>query len=565
MADFSALSKEELLALVSKLDAQKKYGLVWEADRTQEVFEADLHASIPFLAEVTSNNIVLGKEFPNNIFIEGDNYHALSVLNYTHQGKVDVIFIDPPYNTGNKTWRYNNDYVESDDTFKHSKWISFMSKRLKLSKNLLTDDGIIIVSIDDYEVHTLRFLLDEIFGENNRLGTLSVINKKSGRTTDKFFATSHEYYYFYAKNAELATIGMMESSEETKQTYKLADEEGSYKWRDFLRTGGFSTPEERPNSFYPIYFEPKSKKIDIEKFPNAVEIFPIDSKGKKRVWRQTRPSLMKLVSLGAILIEETKSGWKVRIKDRIKMVVKPKTVWDSPLYDAATHGTKLLETILNKPRAFDFPKSVYAVRDALSVALNGKDNAIILDYFGGSGTTAHAVTLLNKDDDGNRKFIICTNNENNIASEVCFPRIKNVIKGVDGLDEITGIPTNLFYFKTSFVQKSISPDETRIRVSENCHELIKIKEQIFETIESNDFYRIHKNDTKIVGVYHSIDPSQISALKNKIQKFDGEKVLYCFTLDNFGLNLEDFDDLPNVRLEPIPQSIVDIFEGLADV
>ena len=106
MADYSALSKEELLALVGKLDAQKKYGLVWEADRTKEVFEVDLHASIPFLAEVTNNNLVLGKELPNNIFIEGDNYHALSVLNYTHQGKVDVIFIDPPYNTGNKTWRY---------------------------------------------------------------------------------------------------------------------------------------------------------------------------------------------------------------------------------------------------------------------------------------------------------------------------------------------------------------------------------------------------------------------------------------------------------------------------
>lgn len=565
MADYSALSKEELLALVSKLDAQKKYGLVWEADRTKEVFETDLHASIPFLSEEPKNNLVLGKELPNNLFIEGDNYHALSVLNYTHKGKVDVIFIDPPYNTGNKTWRYNNDYVESDDTFKHSKWISFMSKRLKLSKNLLTDDGIIIVSIDDYEVHTLRFLLDEIFGENNRLGTLSVINKKSGRTTDKFFATSHEYYYFYAKNADLASIGMMESSEETKQTYKLADEEGSYKWRDFLRTGGFSTPEERPNSYYPIYFDPKTKKIDIEKFPNSVEIFPIDSKGKKRVWRQTRPSLLKLVSVGSILIEETKSGWKVRIKDRIKMVVKPKTVWDSPLYDAATHGTKLLETILNKPRAFDFPKSVYAVRDALSVALNGKDDAVILDYFGGSGTTAHAVALLNKEDDGNRKFIICTNNENNIASEVCLPRIQNVIKGVAGLDEITGIPTNLFYFKTSFVQKSISPDETRIRVSENCHELIKIKEHVFETSESNDYFSLHASETKIVGVYHSIDPSQLDVLKKKIQKFEGEKVLYCFTLDNFGLNSEEFEDLSEVRLEPIPQSIVDIFEGLADV
>lgn len=565
MPDYSALSKEELLTIVGKLEAQKKYGLVWDIDRTKEVFEADLHTSIPFLTEETKNNLYIGEELQNNVFIEGDNYHALSVLNYTHQGKVDVIFIDPPYNTGNKTWRYNNSYVESDDTYKHSKWISFMHKRLKLSKNLLTDDGIIIVSIDDYEVHNLRFLLDEIFGENNRLGTITVINKKSGRTTDKFFATSHEYYYFYAKNSEIASIGMMESSEETKQTYRLADEEGSYKWRDFLRTGGFSTPEERPNSHYPIYFDPKTKKIDIEKFPNSIEIFPVDSKGKNRVWRQTRPSLMKLVTAGSILIEETKTGWKVRIKDRIKMVVKPKTVWDNPLYDAATHGTKLLESILNKPRTFDFPKSVYAVKDALSVALNGKESAIILDYFGGSGTTAHAVALLNKEDDGNRKYIICTNNENNIASEVCFPRIKNVIEGVDGLDEITGISSNLFYFKTSFVQKSTSPDETRIRVGENCNDLIKIRENVFETLERNEYYGLHRNNKKIVGIYHSIDPSNLSTLKKKLKDFKGEKVLYCFTLDNLGLNTEDYDDLDDVRLEPIPQSIIDIFEGLNDV
>ena len=565
MADYSALSKEELLDLVAKLGAQKKYGLVWEAERTKELFESNLQTSIPFLTEVKENNLVLDKDLPDNLFIEGDNYHALTVLNYTHQGKVDVIFIDPPYNTGNKTWRYNNDFVESDDTFKHSKWISFMSKRLKLSKKLLTEDGIMIVSIDDYEVHTLRFLLDEIFGENNRLGTLSVVNKKSGRSTDKFFATSHEYYFFYAKNSELASIGMMESSEETKQTYRLSDESGSYKWRDFLRTGGFSTPEERPNSFYPIYYDVKSKKIDIQKFPNAVEIFPVDSKGKKRVWRQTRPSLMKLVAAGSILIEETKSGWKVRIKDRIKMTVKPKTVWDNPLYDAATHGTKLLETILDKPRAFDFPKSVYAVRDALSIALNGKDNAVVLDYFGGSGTTAHAVTLLNKEDDGNRKFIICTNNENDIAQEVCLPRINNVIKGVTGLDEITGIPANLFYFRTSFVEKSISQDETKMRVSENCRELIKIKEHVFENQEINDFFSLHKSNDKMVGVYHSIDLAKLDELIDILRNFVGQKVLYCFTLDNFGLNLEEFEDIVDVRLEPIPQNIIEVFEGLLDV
>ncbi|HOM78006.1 MAG TPA: site-specific DNA-methyltransferase, partial [bacterium] len=188
--DYSKLSKEELIALVEKLESRKKYGLVWDEERTKEQFEKESENALPVLKEIKSKEIKTDPTKPTNILIEGDNYHALSVLNYTHQGKIDVIYIDPPYNTGNKSWKYNNEYVEKDDAFKHSKWLSFMSKRLRLAKNLLKDDGIMMVAIDDYECHTLRLLIDEIFGEDNRLGTIVVVHNPGGRSDDKFIATS---------------------------------------------------------------------------------------------------------------------------------------------------------------------------------------------------------------------------------------------------------------------------------------------------------------------------------------------------------------------------------------
>ncbi|MFA6433740.1 MAG: site-specific DNA-methyltransferase [Elusimicrobiales bacterium] len=582
--DYSELSKEDLLSVIQKLESRKKYGLIWDEERTKEEFEKESEDALPVLKEIKGKEIISDPSAPSNILIEGDNYHALSVLNYTHRGKVDLIYIDPPYNTGNKTWKYNNCYIDRDDAYRHSKWLTFMQKRLRLAKQLLTDDGIIVVTIDDYEVFQLGMLMDEIFGENNRMATVVVLNKKSGRTTDQFFATCHEYYFFYAKNISHANIELFELDEDDIAEYKFEDEISRYKWRDFLRTGGFSTPKERPNSYYPIYYSEKTGTVSTKKISGGIEILPIDTKGEKRVWRQTIPSLTNLIAQGDIKIDKNRAGsYSVKIKDRIKTGLRPKTVWDNPRYDAATHGTKLLEIILGKAKGFDFPKSLYAVLDTLKITLKNKKDSVVLDFFAGSGTTGHAVLELNKEDGGHRKFILCTNNELNgleddlrnkglsdkemeeygICQRVTYPRLCKVIKGFkDNANGVRKLPGNLKYFKTSFVKKSITGDNLKVRITRECTEMLCLRENIFNENTATEDYRIFEQSGQVLAIYYSMNRKGLKDLKKDLDKMTGKKILYCFTLDAFGLNRHDFDGWDDITLEPIPQKILDIYEGI---
>jgi adenine-specific DNA-methyltransferase len=186
---------ENLHKKYSALKKQKKFGLVFDPKEPENVV-VECETKLPVLEEVTERAIIVDDKQPTNILIEGDNYHALSILNYTHKGKIDVIYIDPPYNTGAKDWKYNNDYVDNEDAFRHSKWLSFMSKRLKLAKNLLTENGIICVTIDDYECPNLWLLMNEIFGYENHLGTVVIRNNPKGRMTERKFSLVHEYALF---------------------------------------------------------------------------------------------------------------------------------------------------------------------------------------------------------------------------------------------------------------------------------------------------------------------------------------------------------------------------------
>lgn len=183
--DYSQLSKEELVALVEKLESRKKYGLVWDEERTKEKFEKESENALPVLKEVKSKEIKTDSTKPTNILIEGDNYHALSVLNYTHQGKIDVIYIDPPYNTGKKDFKYNDKWVDENDTYRHSKWLTFISKRLRLAKNLLNDEGVIFISIDDNEIAQLRLLCNEIFGEQNFINNFMWLHGKGKKRNNQ--------------------------------------------------------------------------------------------------------------------------------------------------------------------------------------------------------------------------------------------------------------------------------------------------------------------------------------------------------------------------------------------
>lgn len=367
-----------------------------------------------------------GKETPaeildgsDNLVIKGNNLLSIASLLKNHEGMIKLIYIDPPYNTSGdfNTFMYNN-------SFNHSSWLTFMKNRIELSYRLLSDDGVICIAIDDYEYAHLKVLCDDIFGIRNYVGTIVVQSMPSGTTSNSYFANCHEYCLFYAKNIDEVVVKSFDLTAEQAKAYKYEDEEGFYKWRDFMRTGGTSTPDVRPNSFYPIYFDPATDTLSLENKAGCIEVIPIDSSGKKRVWRQTRPSFLELNSKGELKCVNKNGKYSIRIKDRIKDGMKPKTIWYDAKYSATSYGTELLKKIFDGEKVFSYPKSIHTVKDI--IRMMGDSDDIVLDFFGGSGTTAQAVIELNVTDKGTRRFILCE--QMDYARNVTFERIKRVTK-----------------------------------------------------------------------------------------------------------------------------------------
>jgi len=286
-------SKEQLIAKLKQLE-KKRYGLVWE-DKPEEIAE-QCERELPVLVEDKSKEIISDPKKATHFIFEGDNYHTLYTLNFTHKKKIDVIYIDPPYNTGNKSWMYNNNYIDKEDRYRHSKWISFMNKRLRLAKRLLADTGIIICAIDDYEFAPLKLLFDKIFGEQNRLGTLVVVHNPRGRNDDKFFASQHEYLLVYAKNESNATVHDFTLTEEDKKQYKKSDDISPFAETSYIRTGNNSKRIERPNLFYPIYYNGKTNKLSLENQQGWEELFPLNKDKEEKTWRWGKETFLKLHS-----------------------------------------------------------------------------------------------------------------------------------------------------------------------------------------------------------------------------------------------------------------------------
>lgn len=559
--DYSNWEKGKLISRIQELEKRKKYGLVWDEEREPEAVVEQCKNELPVLKEVKSKELKNDPEKPTHILIEGDNYHALSVLNYTHEKKIDVIYIDPPFNSGSRSWKYNNNYVDKEDSYKHSKFITFISNRLRLAKNLLKDTGIIIVSIDDHEIFNLGLVMEDIFQEKNRIGIIAVETNPRGRTTNTFFATSHEYALIFAKDIAKAKIENIPLTEEQVKLFKFEDEISKYRLLPFRRSGGLSTPEERPNSHYPIYYDPKTGSLDIKKFADSDEIIPLDTSGKKRVWRQTRPSFMKAVDRGDIIVKKTKNGYSVQMKDRIKEGRKPKTIWKDSKYDASTHGTILLQNILGKTKTFDYPKSLYTVLDFLFVSLKSQKNALILDFFAGSGTTAHAVFELNKRDGGNRKVILSTNNENGICVDVCYPRIINVLRGYKDKQgrEAEGYHENLKYYRTSFVPSSRT-DLNKEKLTKMSVEMLCLREYTFELVTDSDDIKIFKNNDRFTGIL--FDERIIEEFKNQIRDFDKPVNVYIFSLGDDDYADEFYDMRDKVNVHSIPAAILRVYRRI---
>jgi len=550
--------KEELLKEIKKLKKRKKYGIVWE-DKPEDVVEF-CKEKLPVLEEERPKEIRTEENERVNILIEGDNYHALSVLNYTHKGKIDVIYIDPPFNTGSTTWTYNNKFVDKEDVFKHSKWISFIYNRAKLAKNLLTINGLFLCAVDDYECHNLRHILDEIFGEDNRLGTIVVVHNPRGRSDDKFFATAHEYLLVYAKNKDMAKVGTFKLSEEDKIQYNKEDDISPFNVTSYMRTGNNSNRSDRPKLFYPIYYNEKTSKLSLEPSKDAIKILPINNHGEEKTWRWGKETFNEKHET-ELFVRKVKDQLRIFKKRRlIGAYRKPKTIWHEPKYDASSNGIMILRQILGRGDHFSYPKSLYAVKDILE--LTTSRNSIILDFFAGSGTTGHAVLELNKEDRGNRQFILCTNNENNICTNVCYPRIKKIIKGYTDLDGQMrfGMGGNLKYFRTDFVDAEPT-DQNKKKLVDKSTEMLCLREGCFEFVKKGSKFQIFKDaEGKNLGIVY--DDDGIAPFKNEIKKFNKKFVVYVFSLDESARE-EEFEDVAElVELKPIPAVILNVYKRI---
>ena len=376
--------------------------------------------------------------------IEADNYHALQLLEYLYAGKVDCIYIDPPYNTGAKDWKYNNDYVDGSDAYRHSKWLSMMEKRLKLAKKILNpQDSILMITIDDVELCHLKLLLESLFPECSFQIVDMVINPKGKAKVGRL--SQVDEYLILAYMGKAATI--------PDNGY----EEEEIRWPYLRRSDVESargTTKGGTQQFYPIYVDEKSEKIvavgkalspeqsltDAESIDGAIAVFPIREDGKHMNWGLTGESLQYALRNGCVRVTKSKNKYQPynfayvtmpSIKkalsgeymisgtreDGTKIITLPNgnehqktTVWKETHYDANAYGTKLIGKMLVEKR-FSFPKSLYSVFDSLNIYLANKPNALVVDFFAGSGTTLHAVNLLNAKDSGHRRCVMVTNNE----------------------------------------------------------------------------------------------------------------------------------------------------------
>ena len=606
--DLLNLSKDKLVSIIEEF-REKKYGLFWDIDKEDVVEKCK--TEYPYLKELKNKEIKINKNLTTNILIEGDNYHSVSVLNITHKEKIDVIYIDPPYNTGAKNWKYNNDYVDSNHNYPHSRWIQMMSSRLEVAKNLLKKDGVLICAIDENELNRLGLLLEQIFREY-KIHPIAIVHNPRGKQ-GKNFKYTHEYAYFcIPKN-----ISDEEESIEPKIIGDVEIDPEDIEWRSLRDAGTESDRTDAKNCFYPIIIKNekiikfgdilpvnKHPKSQTEKKGDQYYVWPIDTSGKEKKWTYARQTIDSIKNL--LRLKKTKSGYNIEKKKEYKTL---KSVWTGPTvfdhetlrelrfetkkifeknidinetkkkidekykellsvkarYDASEYGTKINQKLVANTN-FPFPKSVYTVYDCIYPIVKNRKNAVILDFFAGSGTTGHAVSLMNKDDDGKRQFILCTNNESNdaendnkIASDECYPKIKSIIQGNKKLPELTGIKSNLKYYQIEF-QSSEFTDSNKYKIFNNALDMILLKENTYDRIFDEKNIKIYTNH-KDFFTFIVYDELIIDEVKKLIPKYKGNIKIYIFSLGND--KYEDvFEDFENVETTTFSQEMINSYRDL---
>lgn len=403
----------------------------------------------------------------DGLLIHGDNFQGLLSIGPRYREKIKCIYIDPPYNTSEATFLYKNQY-------KHSSWLAMMNSRIEKSLGLMAEDAILQITIDDEELYNLKGQVDSLVGSEKYLGTVVIQSNPRGRGINSFFATSHDYALAYANNPEKAEICDEILSEEHVGAYNHVDEKSKYRLLPFRRSGGLSTPADRPNSEFSLLLDPSKLKIvgvggaremdypavyvsrtalwinkagemieeDYTTFlqrGNYIDLLPIDGNDQRRVWRWSdRYKILQHASDGEFVVKRKGDGEiTIQLKDRIKEGRKPKTVWVDSKFDASSHGTNLLADLFGGRRVFGYPKSIHSTLASISAVMRKSPDAIVLDYFAGSGTTGHAVITMNRADDGTRRYILIEQGE--YFDVVTKPRMQKVVYSTDWKD---GKPTS---------------------------------------------------------------------------------------------------------------------------
>lgn len=552
------LTNDEKSELIKLLRSQKKYGLVWE-DKPEDAEQRMVNEQ-PVLVEVPERAILSDDaEAPNHILIEGDNLEALTALSYTHAGKIDVIYIDPPYNTGNKDFIYNDSFVDKEDGYRHSKWLTFMNKRLKIAKNLLSDKGVIFISIDDNEQAPLKMLCDEVFGNINLCGQLIWRKKSGGGQTDIYFVTEHEYILVYQKSAAFKWIDPVEI--QSSDEFKNEDECGKYNLVKLEKWGSSAHKEDRPSMYFPIKDELGN------------DYFPIAPDGKPGRWRIGLQRMENVLNNNLIEWRKGKPYEKVYFDINAQKVKVKKS--RSILYDVAENadGSYLLTSLFGKKDIFTNPKPVELITNVISH--HGNKRAIILDFFAGSGSTLHATMQLNAEDGGHRQCILVTNNENGICENVTYERNRRVIQGYTTPkgEEVPGLTrNNLRYYKTKFVPRDKSPKNLRNLMALSTDMLCihndtyiekpfagkNINNKIARYFESND-------GTKRMLVIYRAEAIQAlvelmkQEFKNAESKENGKLMVYVFSPNGYAYD-DEFEDVAEyVSLCAMPDAVLNAY------
>lgn len=500
-----------------------------------------------------------------NMIIHGDNLEALKSLLPQYEGRIKCIYIDPPYNTGNENWVYNDNVndpkikkwlgtvvgQEGEDLSRHDKWLCMMYPRLKLLHRLMAKDGVIFISIDDNELYNLKMICDEIFGTRNYISNIAVINNLKGRSDDKYIATAHENLLIYHKGFFI-TNGV-EMPEEYNDEYKMNDDNGRYRLQGLRKRGSGARREDRPNMFYPFYYDEKNNILSVDPIVNATEIYPHLSDGTDGRWRwgidTARERIAKLTAQKVRGRGEYDVFQKDYLPQNGSKRVKPKSFWSGTEFSAET-GTLEVKGILGKGM-FDTPKPKGLLEYILQQS-SDKDS-IILDSFAGSGTTAHAVLNMNKQDGGNRKFILIEMMD--YADSITAERVRRVINGYgEGKKAVEGTGGDFSYyelgepiFNGEMLNEEIGEDEIRKYV------YFTETKQRLEPRKADEPYYLGKYVDNAYYFYY--EKERITTLNNDflntIQTAAGAYVIYADLCTLSDSELEKY----NITFKKIPRDI----------